>query len=150
MIQAFINIFRIPDLRNRVLFTLGIIAVYRIGFWIPLAGVDQQALVEIEIGEPLEDIEPLRIQALDLFEDCDRFGRETIGGEVIGYFFVELDRALQLADLTVKVADTIDDVGVVRESLEYLFVLFDRLIDVALLRVFLRGVERLIAVECQG
>ena len=46
MIQALINIFRIPDLRNRVLFTLGIIFVYRIGFWIPLPGVDQQALVE--------------------------------------------------------------------------------------------------------
>ena len=46
MIQALINIFRIPDLRNRVLFTLGIIFVYRIGFWIPLPGVNQQALVE--------------------------------------------------------------------------------------------------------
>ncbi len=46
MLQALINIFRIPDLRNRVLFTLGIIFVYRIGFWIPLPGVDQQALVE--------------------------------------------------------------------------------------------------------
>ena len=46
MLQAFINIFRVPDLRNRVLFTLGILAVYRIGFWIPLAGVNQSALVE--------------------------------------------------------------------------------------------------------
>ena len=46
MLQALINIFRIPDLRNRVLFTLGIIFVYRIGFWIPLPGVDQQALVD--------------------------------------------------------------------------------------------------------
>jgi preprotein translocase subunit SecY len=46
MLQAFINIFRIPDLRNRVLFTLGILVVYRIGFWVPLAGVDQTKLVE--------------------------------------------------------------------------------------------------------
>jgi preprotein translocase subunit SecY len=46
MLQAFINIFRIPDLRNRVLFTLGVLLVYRIGFWVPLAGVDQSALVE--------------------------------------------------------------------------------------------------------
>ncbi|MDY7108321.1 MAG: preprotein translocase subunit SecY [Planctomycetota bacterium] len=44
MLQAFINIFRIPDLRNRVLFTLGVLLVYRIGFWVPLAGVDQSAL----------------------------------------------------------------------------------------------------------
>jgi len=46
MFQAFINIFRIPDLRNRVLFTLGILLIYRIGFWVPLAGVDQTKLVE--------------------------------------------------------------------------------------------------------
>jgi len=46
MLQAFLNIFRVPDLRNRVLFTLGVLIVYRIGFWIPLAGVDQQALVD--------------------------------------------------------------------------------------------------------
>ncbi|MHC4949084.1 MAG: preprotein translocase subunit SecY [Planctomycetota bacterium] len=46
MLQAFINIFRIPELRNRVLFTLGILVVYRVGFWIPLPGIDQTALAE--------------------------------------------------------------------------------------------------------
>ena len=46
MLKAVINIFRIPDLRNRVLFSLGILVVYRIGFWVPLAGVDQTKLVE--------------------------------------------------------------------------------------------------------
>ncbi len=46
MLNAFVNIFRIPDLRNRVLFTLGILVVYRIGFWIPLPGVDQHAISE--------------------------------------------------------------------------------------------------------
>jgi preprotein translocase subunit SecY len=46
MVQAFLNIFRIPDLRNKVFFTLGVLIVYRIGFWIPLVGVDQTALAE--------------------------------------------------------------------------------------------------------
>ena len=46
MLQAFLNIFRIPDLRNRVMFTFGVLIIYRIGFWIPIAGVDQGALVE--------------------------------------------------------------------------------------------------------
>jgi len=46
MLNAFLNIFRIPDLRNRVLFTLAVLVIYRIGFWVPLAGVDQQALIE--------------------------------------------------------------------------------------------------------
>ncbi len=46
MLQALLNIFRIPDLRNRILFTLGMLVIYRIGFWIPLLGVDQTALAE--------------------------------------------------------------------------------------------------------
>ena len=46
MISAIINIFRIPELRNRVFFTLSMLVIYRIGFWIPLAGVDQQQMVE--------------------------------------------------------------------------------------------------------
>jgi preprotein translocase subunit SecY len=44
MFQALANIFRIPDLRNKILFTLGMLAVYRIGHWIPVPGVDQSAL----------------------------------------------------------------------------------------------------------
>lgn len=46
MLKALLNIFRIPDLRNRILFTIGMLAVYRIGFWIPLPGVDQSQLSE--------------------------------------------------------------------------------------------------------
>ncbi len=44
MFQAFANIFRIPDLRNKVLFTLSMLIIYRVGFFIPLPGVDQSAL----------------------------------------------------------------------------------------------------------
>lgn len=40
MLQAFINAFRIPDLRRKILVTFGIIAVYRIGTFIPTPGVD--------------------------------------------------------------------------------------------------------------
>lgn len=46
MIQAVINIFKIAELRNRVFFTMAMIAIYRIGFWIPLAGVNQQQMVD--------------------------------------------------------------------------------------------------------
>ena len=42
--HTILNIFRIPELRNRVFFTLGVLAVYRLGFFIPLVGVDQSAL----------------------------------------------------------------------------------------------------------
>ena len=40
MLSAFRNSFKIPDLRNKILFTLFIIAVYRLGSHIPLPGVD--------------------------------------------------------------------------------------------------------------
>src|SRR5687767_9787808 len=38
--EALSNVFRIPDLRNRVLFTLGLLAIYRLGAHIPTPGVD--------------------------------------------------------------------------------------------------------------
>src|SRR5438045_8099915 len=41
MFKTFINIFRIPELRNKVLFTLFMLAIYRIGYHVPLPGVDQ-------------------------------------------------------------------------------------------------------------
>jgi preprotein translocase subunit SecY len=44
MFQAFANVFRVKELRNKVLFTIAMLAVYRIGFWIPIPGVNQQAL----------------------------------------------------------------------------------------------------------
>jgi preprotein translocase subunit SecY len=40
------NIFAIPDLRKRVLFTFALLAVYRIGCHIPTPGVDPKALIE--------------------------------------------------------------------------------------------------------
>lgn len=46
MIQTFQNIFKIPELRKRVLFTLGILVVYRIGGHIPTPGIDPKALGE--------------------------------------------------------------------------------------------------------
>ncbi len=38
--EAVANIFRVPDLRKRVLFTLALLAVYRIGGHIPTPGID--------------------------------------------------------------------------------------------------------------
>ncbi len=46
MLQALINIFRIDELRNKILFTIGMLAVYRIGFWIPVPGIDQTEMLE--------------------------------------------------------------------------------------------------------
>jgi preprotein translocase subunit SecY len=44
--EAVANIFRIPDLRRRVLFTLMLLAVYRLGGHIPTPGIDANKLDE--------------------------------------------------------------------------------------------------------
>ena len=46
MLQTFLNIFRVPELRNKVLFTLFMLAIYRVGYHIPLPAVDQAAFEE--------------------------------------------------------------------------------------------------------
>jgi len=46
IIESFRNIFAIPDLRKRVLFTFGLLAIYRIGSHIPTPGLDASALEE--------------------------------------------------------------------------------------------------------
>src|SRR5512147_3171221 len=41
-LEAIANVFRIPDLRKRILFTLAMLAVYRLGGHLPIPGVDAQ------------------------------------------------------------------------------------------------------------
>jgi preprotein translocase subunit SecY len=47
MFQSFFNIFRIPELRNKVLFTLLMLVIYRIGFKVPIPGVNQKQTEDI-------------------------------------------------------------------------------------------------------
>ncbi len=44
MFEKFANIFRIPDLRKRILFTLAMLAVYRLGGHIPTPGINADKL----------------------------------------------------------------------------------------------------------
>ncbi len=46
MLEAFVNTFKIPELRKRILFTLGLLVVYRVGSFIPTPGIDAAALSE--------------------------------------------------------------------------------------------------------
>jgi preprotein translocase subunit SecY len=61
-IKAIRNLFNVPDLRKRVLFTLSMLVVYRTGIHIPVPGVDQEALAALwgQIGGNL-------LGMLDLF-----------------------------------------------------------------------------------
>ena len=50
MIKSIQNIFSIPELRRRILFTLGMLAVYRVGCHVPTPGVDAQVLAKFFEG----------------------------------------------------------------------------------------------------
>src|SRR5438128_4369043 len=47
MFNTLINIFKIPELRNKVLFTLLMLTIYRIGYHVPLPGVDQSGFEQL-------------------------------------------------------------------------------------------------------
>ena len=51
MLEKFTNIFRVPDLRKRVLFTLAMLAVYRLGSHIPTPGIDTGRLAQAFSGQ---------------------------------------------------------------------------------------------------
>jgi len=70
--QAVANIFKIPDLRKRVLFTLALLAVYRVGAWIPTPGINTDLL-----GQLFEQGRGSVLGILDLFSGGN-FRRLTI------------------------------------------------------------------------
>ena len=54
MLSAFRNAFKIPELRGKILFTVAIIAVYRLGSYLPVPGVDFDA-VQAYLENPAQD-----------------------------------------------------------------------------------------------
>ena len=62
LLEAFRNIFSTPDLRNRVLFTLALLAVYRLGAFIPTPGINTDLL-----GQLFEQSKGSVLGLIDLF-----------------------------------------------------------------------------------
>src|SRR5437870_13631827 len=56
------NMFNVPDLRRRILFTLGMLAVYRLGAHIGAPGINQTRLAEV-----WKDVAGTLLGVLDLF-----------------------------------------------------------------------------------
>ena len=65
MLQGFLNAFRTPDLRKKLLFTLGIITVYRMGVSIPTPGVSYPNIQEC-IANPTAETN-LAFEILNMF-----------------------------------------------------------------------------------
>ena len=64
MLGAFAQAFRTPDLRRKLLFTLFIMAAFRLGSFIPTPGVDSQAVQRCMAQESQASL-------LDLVTDCE-------------------------------------------------------------------------------
>lgn len=74
MIKTFQNVFRIPELKRRILFTLAIFVIYRIGGHIPIPGINSDAL-----GEFFEEAQRTLFGLYDMFVG-GAFRRATIFG----------------------------------------------------------------------
>ena len=72
MLTRVLNMFRVPDLRNKILFTLFILALYRLGAFIPAPGVDTEQVQLLrdsanEQGGILGFVQLFSVGALTLF-----------------------------------------------------------------------------------
>ena len=47
MLRTFLNAFRVADIRKKLLFTAGMLALYRVGAYIPAPGIDVNAVEQI-------------------------------------------------------------------------------------------------------
>ncbi|MBE0535880.1 MAG: preprotein translocase subunit SecY [Phycisphaerae bacterium] len=57
MLRTLVNVFKIPDLRNKILFTVALLCIYRIGFHIPVPGFDQGKILKVD--EDRDDDDPV-------------------------------------------------------------------------------------------
>lgn len=80
LFQTIINVFKIPELRRKILFTLGMLAVYRIGFWIPLPGVNQDALTSFFEQQAASGSAAGRLSQYVAIFSGGSFGQSTIFG----------------------------------------------------------------------
>jgi len=54
MLGTLVNIFRIQDLRNKVLFTLALLIIYRVGYHIAVPGFDQAKMIAMANARPTD------------------------------------------------------------------------------------------------
>ncbi|MCA9056266.1 MAG: preprotein translocase subunit SecY, partial [Planctomycetaceae bacterium] len=79
MFSRLISVFRVPELRQKILLTMILLAVYRMGFWIPLPFIDQEQygrmIERMQQGGSVGQI----MQVVALFS-ASQFGNATIFG----------------------------------------------------------------------
>src|SRR6059058_4104211 len=80
MFKTFINIFKVPELRNKVLFTLFMLAIYRIGYWVPIPGVDQQHFADLQAQQSKDNSAAGRLASYVSLFSGGTLGQSTMFG----------------------------------------------------------------------
>src|SRR6266550_794345 len=80
MFKTFVNIFRVPELRNKVLFTLFMLAIYRIGYQVPLPGVDQQHFADLQSQQSKDNSAAGRLASYVSLFSGGTLGQSTMFG----------------------------------------------------------------------
>ncbi len=79
MFEKLVTVFKIPELRRKILLTLTLLGVYRMGFWVPLPIVDQQQLQDTIQGMEQQGGLGQALQVVQLFS-ASNIGMSTIFG----------------------------------------------------------------------
>lgn len=78
MLGKFLVVFRIPELRRKVLLTLGLLAVYRMGFAVPLPFIDQETMLR-----GMEDLQQQQGGLGQVMQIVALFSASNIGNSTI-------------------------------------------------------------------
>ena len=104
MIESFRNIFALKELRGRIAFTLGILAVYRLGCYIPTPGIDPAALLEL--------MESLRNTVLGFFNTFTGGSLERIAVFALGIMpYITASIILQLLTVVIPYLEKLSKEG---------------------------------------
>jgi preprotein translocase subunit SecY len=104
VLKAFLNAFRLPDLRNKILFTLFIIAVYRFGSYVPVPVVDFA-----RIRDALEAGEGGFLQLINLFSGGALGQMAVFGLGIMPYITSSI--IMQLLTVVIPKLQTLQDQG---------------------------------------
>ncbi len=111
MLSKLLNIFRIPELRNKLLFTVALLCVYRIGFYIPIPGVDTVSIRKEITAQSGTDTSPFALLSnyLSVFSGGDLTQGTIFGLGIMPYISASI--ILQLLGTVVPMLEKLRKEG---------------------------------------
>ena len=86
MLSAFLSAFRTPDLRKKLLFTLGMVAIYRLGATVPSPGVSYANVQKCVSAASTNDV----LNLLNLFFGLGGLATPFIGANLLNHNTIAL------------------------------------------------------------